>query len=453
MERRSTRLFQETPVPPDVIRRLVHAAIQAPTSCNRQLWHFVIVTDPAVKARMSRLGDDEAQSYLYDAPAIIAVFYDTTMESRNPCCTPVITAGMAIYGLLLAAEAEGLGAIYLGGIRSPRGVAAALHAPEHLQNFGLVCLGYRDDEPAVPERRSVDEVISFNAVGGADKLCHPDIRPHVWKLRQLADFREKILWYKGIGIDGKTLHVNPDPRFSPKFRYMIDRLGMLIARRKKPAALDIFSHNADLALQLLNACAPDIGALYAYDLTEGIADFMRQRLRGIVNSDAIAFLVNPDDAAIRIPLPDNSIDVISCYERLGHFEDPLPLAREMHRVLKPDGTAMVVVSNRFYPHLYRYRRTLRKNYALGRNWDYGPERKFEPKEAATLFQHAGFRIRSLTGLEPATVKVVSTAERLCRKLRWHGLGDWIIDWRDQRFATQSWSRYVSKTLVYELEKR
>ncbi|MCF7849830.1 MAG: nitroreductase family protein, partial [Kiritimatiellales bacterium] len=62
--RRSTRIFKEDPVPDDTIRRIVRAATLAPTACNRQLWHMVVVTDPAVKERVSRLSHAE-QSYVY----------------------------------------------------------------------------------------------------------------------------------------------------------------------------------------------------------------------------------------------------------------------------------------------------------------------------------------------------------------------------------------------------
>ena len=126
--RRSTRIFKSEPVPRELIARLVKAATLLPTACNRQLWHFVAVSDPKLKASVSKLSDAQ-QSYLYDATTLIAVFYDTSLETRNPCNTAEIGVGIAIGGLLLAAEAHGLGAIYLGGIRKPAGIGKALGVP------------------------------------------------------------------------------------------------------------------------------------------------------------------------------------------------------------------------------------------------------------------------------------------------------------------------------------
>ncbi len=450
--RRSTRLFQERPVPRETVNRLMEAAVNTLTSCNRQLWHFVIVTDNDVKKDVSRLGDDGAQSYLYDAPAIIAGFYDLSLESRNPCHTPIITIGMAMHAILLAAEAEGLGAIYLGGIRNPKGVAEAVGAPAHMHNFGLICVGYRADEPPAPNHRDISEIMSYNRFTAKEKRFHPDIRPHLWSLEQLADFRDKLLWYKGIGIDGRTLHVNHDTRFSPKLRYLTRRLGMLVRRYKKPHVLDILSHNGDIALQILNACGGEIGKLYAYDLTPGIAEYMRERFRFLCDTDELEYLINSDPEKIKIDLPDNSVDIISCYERMGQFQDPGDLVREMYRVLKPGGRALVLISNRFYPHMYRYKRTRMKNYALGRNWDFGPERKFEPKESAAVFRTTRFKIASITGLQPVEMKLISLLRQGCARLGWHGWSDWLEDLRDQSYCTRSFTKYTSSTMAYELVK-
>ncbi|MFL5692553.1 MAG: nitroreductase family protein, partial [Ktedonobacteraceae bacterium] len=40
------RLDFTRPVEPEVIKECLELAVQAPTGGNRQIWHFIVVTDP-----------------------------------------------------------------------------------------------------------------------------------------------------------------------------------------------------------------------------------------------------------------------------------------------------------------------------------------------------------------------------------------------------------------------
>jgi FMN reductase (NADPH) len=451
LERRhSTRMFKEAPVPQELISRMVKAATLLPTSCNRQLWHFIAVTEPDLKKKVSKLSDAQ-QSYLYDAPVLIAIFYDTSLETRNPCCTAEVTVGMSISALLLAAEAHDLGAIYLGGIRRPAGIGKALGVPAYLKCFGLVCVGWRDDAPPAPNRRPVQDVLTFNTFNLPHERYRADIRPHLWTLEQIADFRDKLLWYKGVHIDGKTLHVDADVRFSPLFQFMTTRLGLMLGSAAAPRVLDVMSFNGDVVLQLMMAYRGQLAELYAYDLTPGIARFITERFGRLGLPGTCSCLVNAADDRIAIPLPDGHIQVMSCYERLEHFEDPLPLLREMRRVLAPGGRLLLLVSNRYYPHLYRYKRMRNKNYSLGRNWNRGPERKYEPAQVERLLREAGFRITAAFGLQPVHLKIFDLGIKLCRRIGWHGVADRWADRAAQGFVTDGFFRTFSSTLAYELE--
>lgn len=450
--RNSTRVYQDRPVPRPLVEKIIGDAIEAPTSCNRQLWHFIVVDDPAVKVRLNKESDAQ-QSYLHDAPVIIAIFYDTSLEPRNPCNTAQVTVGMATYGLLLAAEAEGLGAIYLGGIRNPKGACKALGVPPFWSNYGFVCLGYRADNPPAPIPRPVSSVISYNRYDLPEKRYHMDIRPHLWSLTQLADFRDKLLWYKGIAIDGKTLHVDPDARFSRKFHHLTVRAAQLAALHAQPVLLDFFSLNGDVLLQLVNAIGPGKARFLAYDLTPGIGDFIAERFRRLYPALPYEYLQNPEPDKVRIPLEDGSVHVLTCYERLDQFEDPLPLLKEIRRVLHPGGTALIMVSGRFYPHLYRYRRMRKKNYALGRNWNRGPERKYNPSEIEAACEQAGLAVSDMAGHQPVTLKFLQWGEQLARKAGWTACADRLAAERTDHLITRWMDRFFSSSLIYELRPK
>jgi len=61
--RRSVRDFASDPVPRDLIEIAIAAANTAPSGANRQPWHFVAVSDPAVKAEIRRGAEAEEREF------------------------------------------------------------------------------------------------------------------------------------------------------------------------------------------------------------------------------------------------------------------------------------------------------------------------------------------------------------------------------------------------------
>ncbi len=57
------RLDLTMPVESSIIQECISVAQQAPTGGNRQGWHFVVVTDPALRAGLGKLYRDGAKEY------------------------------------------------------------------------------------------------------------------------------------------------------------------------------------------------------------------------------------------------------------------------------------------------------------------------------------------------------------------------------------------------------
>ena len=57
------RLDLTRPVPREVLRECLRIALQAPNGSNRQLWHFVVVDDPATRAEMAQIYRDCLADY------------------------------------------------------------------------------------------------------------------------------------------------------------------------------------------------------------------------------------------------------------------------------------------------------------------------------------------------------------------------------------------------------
>lgn len=81
--RRAVKHFDpEHRLTPEEEDRLLTAAIQSPTSFNIQHWRFVLLKDPAVRARVRELGNDQAQ--ITDASLLILMTADAKAWKKNP---------------------------------------------------------------------------------------------------------------------------------------------------------------------------------------------------------------------------------------------------------------------------------------------------------------------------------------------------------------------------------
>ena len=61
--RHSVRDFAPTPVPEEVIRTCIAAAGLAPSGANHQPWHFVAISDPAMKAQIREAAEEEERAF------------------------------------------------------------------------------------------------------------------------------------------------------------------------------------------------------------------------------------------------------------------------------------------------------------------------------------------------------------------------------------------------------
>lgn len=96
--------------------------------------------------------------------------------------------------------------------------------------------------------------------------------------------------------------------------------------------------------------------------------------------------------AFKIPMRDNSLDVIFHQGLMEHFRDPLPLLREQHRVLKPGGWLLVDV-----PQRYHYYTLMKHTLIFFNKWFAGWETEFSIHELKKILEQAGFIVRHQYG--------------------------------------------------------
>jgi nitroreductase len=150
MTRRSIRQYTDQPVPEEVETQLLRAAMAAPSAKNQQPWHFVVVRDRTLLEAIS-----EASPYSgMTRNAQLAIVVCAAIDEKDPGYWPQ-DCSAATENLLLAANALGLGAVWLGFYPLADRVVkmrALLDIPEHIVPFSVVPLGYPAEHPAPADR-------------------------------------------------------------------------------------------------------------------------------------------------------------------------------------------------------------------------------------------------------------------------------------------------------------
>ena len=96
-----------------------------------------------------------------------------------------------------------------------------------------------------------------------------------------------------------------------------------------------------------------------------------------------------------LPFRDRSFDAIYSMGTIEHFQDSETALREMHRVLRPGGRAVVGVPNRWDPFL---RPLLAYVLQKLRLYGYGYERSFSRRALRRMLESAGFEVVAETAI-------------------------------------------------------
>lgn len=170
--RRSIRNYQDMKVERDVIRKVVEAASFAPSWKNTQVTRYIVVDDAAV---INKIADECTSMFVYNgntirkAPMLVAV---TALKGRSGVEKDgsfttdregnwlMFDAGCAVQTFCLAAHEYGLGTVIMG-IFDDAKLSTMLNVPEDREIVNLICVGYADESPEAPKRKSVDDLVTF----------------------------------------------------------------------------------------------------------------------------------------------------------------------------------------------------------------------------------------------------------------------------------------------------
>ncbi len=185
--RRSTRSYQKTPVPKELIEQVVQAGRFAPSGGNSQTSHIFVITNQEIlntlrelvfdaffnmeeKEGMSRSmvasirkAKNGSKEFFYQAPCLIAV------ANKKDYGNNLADTGCFIENMMLAANELDLGSCWINQLKwlnedlSLKEYFYQLGMKEDERIYGAMSLGYADTEDGLPNReplpRTGNEVI------------------------------------------------------------------------------------------------------------------------------------------------------------------------------------------------------------------------------------------------------------------------------------------------------
>ncbi len=197
-ERRTVRLYKADAVSSEDVQRVLEAARWAPSGANAQPCEYIVVTERATldhidkalrerRLRRMELRKEAEQKYalpskdaLADGSALIVVCADGRMMRSFPSsqreditvAEPMHTfwasIGAAVENLHLAATTLGMGIVWIS-VDPDMGevLRELLNVPDELEIVFCLPLGYPARVPAVPTRRTSEEIVHWNAYDAA----------------------------------------------------------------------------------------------------------------------------------------------------------------------------------------------------------------------------------------------------------------------------------------------
>jgi nitroreductase len=215
---RATRVYEDRPLPAEVLARVLRAATLACSSGNTQPWEFVVVTDRALKRELKAtmvesfadIDRERAQTAdeLVDrsgrpvtghaaiesidvVPALVFVFWNPDRgirmkgeyeENADGTLRPTRHIpggrGSSVYpacqNMMLAAHALGVSSLFTTffGLAEAR-VRKLLHVPSRMFLEACVFLGFGAEQLGKPRRKPLEEVVHLN---DWDVRYEPEVR-------------------------------------------------------------------------------------------------------------------------------------------------------------------------------------------------------------------------------------------------------------------------------------
>ncbi|WP_417565061.1 oxygen-insensitive NADPH nitroreductase [Marinobacter sp.] len=169
---RSIRKFTDRKIPRELLEELISAGQCAATSNHVQAYSVIHVVNPENRRKIAELAG--GQGHVAEASDFLVFCADMKRSTEaaeragaevvrgmtEQLVVASVDAALMAQNVAIAAESEGLGLCYVGGIRNnPAEVAEILKLPAHVYPAFGMSLGYPDQDPEVKPRLPLASIL------------------------------------------------------------------------------------------------------------------------------------------------------------------------------------------------------------------------------------------------------------------------------------------------------
>lgn len=189
LRHRSIRQYTGKPIDNSLLISLIQSAQGAASSSFVQAYSLVQVNSPETRAKIATLAG--GQTWVESAAEFLVICAD--LSRIEYCCeqqgmgrlagyaehflTATVDASLMAQNLMLAAESEGLGAVFIGGIRNdPSQVSELLELPDQVYPVFGLCLGWPNAEPDLKPRFPVKVILHREKYDAS--RCEQDVKAY-----------------------------------------------------------------------------------------------------------------------------------------------------------------------------------------------------------------------------------------------------------------------------------
>ncbi|MCS7364615.1 MAG: nitroreductase family protein [archaeon GB-1867-035] len=178
MKRRTIRKFKSKTIPEEAVIQIIKAGQRAPSACSLQTYSIIWVKDE--EKRRALWEACGKQPFILEAPVTLTICadvkklidimnargYQTSLEMGLGYAVKmfaIIDAALAAENMVLAAEALGLGSVFIGSALANPKVIEILNIPKGVLPISLLCIGYPDENPPIRPRLPLETVLFIDS--------------------------------------------------------------------------------------------------------------------------------------------------------------------------------------------------------------------------------------------------------------------------------------------------